>query len=86
VYKNTRIIEILKEHHIVDYFWYVYDILIVYNTHTKNIDVTLTDFNTIRPTNTIHHRKRDTQQTKLFRPNHHGPTELINLWYIPKTY
>jgi hypothetical protein len=57
-------------------FLYVHDILVVYNVCTTNTDNTLTDNNTSTHTNTIHHWKK--QQTKLFRPNHHKPTEAIN--------
>jgi hypothetical protein len=47
--EHTKIIEVLEEHHIVDYYRYVDDILIVYNTHLTNINNTLTDFNTLHP-------------------------------------
>lgn len=37
--EQTKIIEILKEHHIVEYFRYVDNISIVYNMGTVNIDI-----------------------------------------------
>jgi hypothetical protein len=45
--EHTKITIILKEQHMANYFQYVNDILIVYNTHATNIDDTLTDLNTI---------------------------------------
>jgi hypothetical protein len=47
--EHTKIIEVLKKHHITDYYRYVDDILIIYNMHTTNIDNTLADFNTLHP-------------------------------------
>jgi hypothetical protein len=47
--EHTRIIDILKEFQITDYHRYVDDILIIYNTHTTNIDNTLEEFNKIHP-------------------------------------
>jgi hypothetical protein len=47
--EHTKIIEILKEHHIIDYYRYVDYILIVCNVHTANIDNALTDFNMMHP-------------------------------------
>jgi hypothetical protein len=41
-------IKILDEQHIIDYYRYVDDILIVYTTHPANIDNTLTDFNLVQ--------------------------------------
>jgi hypothetical protein len=38
--EHTKIIETLKKHHIIDYYRYVDDILIVYNAHSTNIDNT----------------------------------------------
>jgi hypothetical protein len=67
--EQTKVIEILKEHHIVNCFRYVAGILIVYNTQITNIDDTLTDFNTVHPQIefTI---KKERQHTNLFRSNH----------------
>jgi hypothetical protein len=47
--QHTKIIRILNEHHIIDYYRYVDDILIVYDTRSTGIDNTLTDFNSIHP-------------------------------------
>jgi hypothetical protein len=47
--EHNKIINILKKRHIIDYYRYVDDILIVYNTHATNIQDTLTDFNTLHP-------------------------------------
>jgi hypothetical protein len=44
-----KIIDILKKHHIIDYYRYVDDILIIYNTRTTNINDTLTEFNALHP-------------------------------------
>jgi hypothetical protein len=45
--EHTKIIEILKEHHFIDYYRYIDDI--DYNAHTTNIDNTLADFNIMHP-------------------------------------
>jgi hypothetical protein len=47
--EDTKIIKILNEHYIIDYYRYVDDILIVYDTRSTDIDNTLTDFNSIHP-------------------------------------
>ena len=45
--EHMLITDILKKHHIIDYYRYVDDILIVYNTQKTNIIDTLNEFNTI---------------------------------------
>jgi hypothetical protein len=45
--EHTEIINILQESQIIDYHWYVDDILIIYNTHITNIDDILNKFNSI---------------------------------------
>jgi hypothetical protein len=45
----TKITKILNKHQIIYYYRYVDDILILYNTHTANIENTLTEFNIIHP-------------------------------------
>jgi hypothetical protein len=47
--EQTKIINILKTYHIIDYCRYVDDILIVYNKDITNIENTLIDFNSIHP-------------------------------------
>jgi hypothetical protein len=45
----NHIIKILKKHHIIDYYRYVDDILIIYNYEHTNIQDTLQDFNNVHP-------------------------------------
>jgi hypothetical protein len=47
--EHTTIIDILKKFQIVDYYRYVDDILIIYNTRITNIDNTLNEFNNVHP-------------------------------------
>jgi nucleoside-specific outer membrane channel protein Tsx len=47
--EHTTIIDILTKFQIIDYYRYVDDILIIYNTRTPNIDNTLCEFNKIHP-------------------------------------
>jgi nucleoside-specific outer membrane channel protein Tsx len=47
--EHTIIADILKKHHITDYYRYVDDILIVYNMQKTNIGNTLKEFNAIHP-------------------------------------
>jgi nucleoside-specific outer membrane channel protein Tsx len=47
--EHTKIIKILDKHQIIDYYRYVDDILIIYNTNTTNIENTLLEFNSIYP-------------------------------------
>jgi hypothetical protein len=47
--EHTLIWRILQKHRIIDYYRYVDDILIVYNTHLTNIDDTITEFNQVHP-------------------------------------
>jgi hypothetical protein len=46
---GSPIIEVLKQHHIIDYYRYVDDILIIYNTHITHIDNTLAELNSMHP-------------------------------------
>lgn len=48
--ENTKIFDILVKHHIIGYFQYADDILIVYKNNAKNIHKILTTFNKITPT------------------------------------
>jgi hypothetical protein len=47
--EHTIISKILNKHKIIDYYRYVNEILIIYNTHYINIENTLEEFNTIHP-------------------------------------
>jgi nucleoside-specific outer membrane channel protein Tsx len=47
--EHTIIYQILNKHHIIDYYRYVDDILIVYNELHTNIENTLMDFNNVHP-------------------------------------
>jgi hypothetical protein len=47
--EHIVISKILNKHQIVDYYWYVDDILITYNKHNTNIGNTLEEFDTIHP-------------------------------------
>jgi hypothetical protein len=47
ILERTKIIKILNKHQIVDR--YVDDILILYYTHTANIEHTIMEFNAIHP-------------------------------------
>jgi hypothetical protein len=47
--EHTDIVNVLQKSHIVDYHRYVDDILIIYNTHTTNINDILNKFNNIHP-------------------------------------
>jgi hypothetical protein len=40
---------IIQKHHILDYYRYVDDILIIYNENYTNIQNTLNDFNSVHP-------------------------------------
>jgi hypothetical protein len=47
--EDNDIISILQRHHIVDYYQYVDNILIIYNEDYTNIDDILKEFNSIHP-------------------------------------
>jgi hypothetical protein len=47
--EHNHIANILKRHHIIDYYRYVDDILIIYNEDYFNIEDTLAEFNSIHP-------------------------------------
>jgi hypothetical protein len=47
--EHNDIIKILQKHHIIDYYRYVDDILIIYNGDHTNIEDTLNEFNSIHP-------------------------------------
>jgi hypothetical protein len=47
--EHNGIIQILKNHHIIDYYRYVDDILIIYDETRTNIQNTLDEFNLIDP-------------------------------------
>jgi hypothetical protein len=47
--EHNDIIQILQKHHILDYYRYVDDILIIYNVNYTNIQDTSNDFNSVRP-------------------------------------
>jgi len=47
--ENTTIHELLKKHRIEGYFWYVDDILVIYNDDNTNIYNVLEDFNNLAP-------------------------------------
>jgi hypothetical protein len=47
--EHNDIIQILQKHHILDYYRYVDDILIIYNENYTNILDTLNDFNSVHP-------------------------------------
>jgi hypothetical protein len=47
--EHIKIINILKQYHIIDYCRYVDDRLIVYNEDIKNIENTLIDFHSVHP-------------------------------------
>jgi hypothetical protein len=47
--ENTDITYILQKHHIIDYYRYVDEILIVYKEDHTNIEDTLNEFNSIHP-------------------------------------
>jgi hypothetical protein len=47
--EHTKIIDTLKKHYIIDYYRYVDDILIGYNTQLTDIQDTLAEFNTLHP-------------------------------------
>jgi ribosomal protein S25 len=47
--EHNHVINTLKKHHIIDYYRYVDDILIVYNQDHTNIDDVLNEFNSIHP-------------------------------------
>jgi hypothetical protein len=49
---------------ILGYFRYVDDILILYNKKLTNIDLTLLDFNKIRPKITLYHGKGTKRKRK----------------------
>ena len=48
--ESTRIFDILLQHQIIDYFWYVDDILILFNATTTDIQGVLDRFNDVSPT------------------------------------
>jgi hypothetical protein len=48
-YEHNQIINILQKHNIIDYYRYVYDILVIYNEDNTDIDNTLRELNTIHP-------------------------------------
>jgi hypothetical protein len=48
--ENKKIFDILVKHHIIVYFQYADDILIVYKNNAKNIHKVLTTFNNMTPT------------------------------------
>jgi hypothetical protein len=47
--EHTKTLKILNKHRIIDYHRDLEDILIIYNTHTTNIDNTLTEFKAVHP-------------------------------------
>jgi nucleoside-specific outer membrane channel protein Tsx len=47
--EHTKIMNVLKKHHIIDYYRYVDGLFNIYNEDTTNIDNTLADFNSIHP-------------------------------------
>jgi hypothetical protein len=47
--EHTVISKILNKHQILDYYRYVDNILIIYNTHNTNIENTSEELNTIHP-------------------------------------
>jgi hypothetical protein len=47
--EHNSIIQTLQKHHILDYYRYADDILIVYNENLTNIQDTLKDFNLVHP-------------------------------------
>jgi hypothetical protein len=47
--EHNDIIQILQKHHILDYYRYVDDILIIYNENCTNIQDTSNDFNSVHP-------------------------------------
>jgi hypothetical protein len=47
--EHRIIVNILKKYEIIDYYRYVNDILIIYNTQTTNIGNALNEFNRIYP-------------------------------------
>jgi hypothetical protein len=47
--EHNYIVNILRRHHIIDYYRYVDDILTIYNEDYTNIEDTLTEFNSIHP-------------------------------------
>jgi hypothetical protein len=48
--EHTVIYNILVQNHILGYFWYVDNILLVYNTYTTDIYTILDNFNSATPT------------------------------------
>ena len=49
-FENTKIFDILVKHHIIGYFLYVDDILLVYKNNVTNIYEVLDIFNSLTPT------------------------------------
>lgn len=47
--EHTSVVDILSKHKIMNYYRYVYDILVVYNMQKTNIMNTLNVFNAIHP-------------------------------------
>jgi hypothetical protein len=43
--EHKQLYPIFKKHQIIWYFWYVDNIIIIYNQNKTNIDETLTEFN-----------------------------------------
>jgi hypothetical protein len=51
--EHMFIVTILSEHHILGYYRYVNDILILYNPYATHIGVVLTEFNRLHPSLTF---------------------------------
>jgi hypothetical protein len=59
--EHSRIPLLAQKHLLIDYFRYVDDILLIFDTQHTNIHAILKDFNSIHPQTTIHRRDRTKQ-------------------------